>query len=155
MAQFAFTGDPKARGHDPASAEMFGKKFPLGEMVDVTDEEAEKLKTNSHFTEGKGDVAKARKEAEEAAEKVRTEQREAAIRRAEVAGYAVGDGKHPAALAAETAEEPGAQGAAMTAEAKEKEAQRIIERTGGNPSIEAQPDEVGDKKKQAPPSKKK
>lgn len=60
MAQFTFTGDPKAPGTDPRVAEMDGIKFPFGEAVIVDDDElAEKLRRHSHFTEGKAPKVKA------------------------------------------------------------------------------------------------
>lgn len=53
MATFVFSGDPRAKGTDPATCEIFGMSFPLNEPVDVADEKiAERLRRHSHFTEG-------------------------------------------------------------------------------------------------------
>lgn len=54
MAQFTFSGDPRAPGTDPAQAEIGGVIFPFGKAVTVEDEAlAAKLRTHSHFTETK------------------------------------------------------------------------------------------------------
>lgn len=51
MAKVTFSGDPKAPGTDPAEAEFFGIKFPLGEAIDVEDDAiVAKLRSHSHFT---------------------------------------------------------------------------------------------------------
>ena len=53
MASFVFTGDPRAKGSDPAACQNFGLTFTLnGDPVEVADEAiAAKLRTHSHFTE--------------------------------------------------------------------------------------------------------
>lgn len=52
MTTFVFSGDPKAKGKDPAVCEMYGISFPLGEPVDVADENtADRLRRHNHFTE--------------------------------------------------------------------------------------------------------
>ena len=84
MAQFAFTGDPKAPGYDPPTAEMFGKVFPFGEMVTVDEPyAASRLKTHSHFTENKADVSKATKAKQEAEDDMERKREDEILRRAE------------------------------------------------------------------------
>lgn len=51
MAQITFSGDPRNPGTNPAEAEFFGIKFPLGKPVEVADEKiVAKLRSHSHFT---------------------------------------------------------------------------------------------------------
>lgn len=50
MTRIAFIGDPNAPGTDPASIEIGGVAFPLGEAIEVSDETlAAKLGRHSHF----------------------------------------------------------------------------------------------------------
>lgn len=55
MANFIFTGDPKAPGTDPDTCEMGGVVFPYREVVEVDDKNKDlikKMRTHTHFTEG-------------------------------------------------------------------------------------------------------
>lgn len=57
MAQFTFTGDPRAPGTDPATCEMGGLVFPLGIPVTVDEALAKRLQSHTHFTAGTADVS--------------------------------------------------------------------------------------------------
>lgn len=51
MANVTFSGDPRALGTDPAEAEFFGIKFPLGQPVEVADDAiVARLRSHTHFT---------------------------------------------------------------------------------------------------------
>ena len=57
MTTITFTGDPRAPGTDPATCELFGIVFPLGEPVEVSDKAiGARLAKHSHFTVGESDV---------------------------------------------------------------------------------------------------
>lgn len=59
MAKFIFSGDPRAPGTDPATAEFGGVVFTFLEPTEVDDPAlAEKLRRHSHFTEVEGEASK-------------------------------------------------------------------------------------------------